>query len=1163
LHGNPGAKFQAVGLDKIAQLRQNLGGNNATTREGFSMKAIWLSGLMLLVMVLLVSPAGSAQGVGASGQIKGTIFDPTGSVIPNVSVEAVDTEKGTRYTAVSDSSGQFQFPSLPPSTYDVSSRSSGLQTQVQKGLLLEVGQTAIVDFHMTLASAKAEVEVSAELPAIETTRGSQAETISQTYVDDLPINRRDYLTFTLLLPGVSNSNTIADNADFRVKQTPQSGLSFYGSNGRGNSITVDGGEFNDDAGGVRLNLNQDAVQEFQVNRSNYTAELGGASGASINIVSKSGGNELHGSLYGLFRGDGLDARDHFALAPALAPGDEFTVNPDAVATPIKNSLSRQQFGGNLGFPIKKDKMFLFVGYEGLRSDAQDSVPLLTNTSIFNASPDQDAIFAGLATLPGNPMVPCLSNATDPINGIPTFLPAQSCAFVLSHCLNITAAASPCQTNPASQALNPFIINQAETNGGLFPFPIREHQASGRLDYHFSDKNQAFLRYSYVHLDETDPDVQALTGISRGTSELAWDSTLQGSWFHSFSSNTQNELLLQWNMYQFNINSNDPGGPGIDVQGFGFFNRGIFLPSHTRGGRYEIADNFSMVRGHHTFKFGAGELVRGNNTDSQTFFAGRFEFLELPGIVLSPCLQVPIACGLTSGSSPAPGLTIPTSSALSPLQAYSLGAPGFYEQGFGNPTYQQTRPFTTLFAQDSWQIRSNLTLNYGLRYELDTQYGTLHTPKKNFAPRVSLAWDPFGDHKTVVRAGYGIFYSPIYAQIGGVVATLGNINGTRQIANSLVKLTGVPGDPGVANSAVIFQTLFGEGKINCGTPPAGQVACVSPADLEQFGLTIANTGPLPPGTVLFGGQSDYKSPMAQQASLGIEHDFGGGLSFSANYVYVHTTHLPVAIDVNLLPGAPIDTTPSSGLPSNGNPIQDWGAPVCFTNPSPCFQDSSLTILQNNVYSSIASAVYNGGILELKKRYANHFTLLANYTYSKAIDDSTDFNSDYSPFNATDLAAERSLSDFDQRHKVVIAGVFDSPFTTSKIFGGFQLAPIFTYNSGHPFNLLAGADTNSDGHFTNDRPAGAGRNTGLGPSFTDFDLRLSRAFKVSEHASVLITAEGFNLANKTNYSSVNNVVGPQFAAPFNVHGSAALFPNQPLAFTSAFPAREFQLGARLTF
>jgi hypothetical protein len=1015
--------------------------------------------LASLFFFLLVTPAANAQGVGASGQIQGTVFDPSGGVVPNAAVEAVDTGKGTRYTEITDANGQFQFPSLPPSAYELTARHAGLQTQVQKGLQLEVGETAIVDFHLALAGTTTEVQVSTEQPAIETTRGSQADTLSQKYVEDLPINRRDYLTFTLLLPGVSNSDTIADNADFRPKQTPQSGLSFYGSNGRGNSVTVDGGEFNDDAGGVRLNLNQDAVQEFQVNRSNYTAELGGASGASINIVSKSGTNEMHGSLYGLFRNDAMDARDHFALSSALSPGEAFS--PDAVSTPVKNSLNRQQFGANVGLPIKRDKTFLFVAYEGLRSDAQDSVPLLTNTNVFNATLQQNSIFAGLAAEPASTMVPCLSNPQNPISGIPTFLSAPVCAFVLSHCLTITPSASPCQTNPASQALNPFIINQAATNGGLFPFPIREHQGSARLDHRFGDHDSGFLRYSAVHLTEKDPDVQALTAFSRGTSELAWDSTLQGSWYHLFSPATQNEALVQWNMYQFNIDTNDPGGPGLDVQGFGFFGRGIFLPSHTRAGRFQIADNVLLVRGHHSFKFGASELVRGNNTTSQTFFPGRFEFLELPGIVLSPCLQVPIACGLSGNS-------IPTTVSITPLQSESLGAPGFYEQGFGNPRYQQTRPFTALYAQDTWQVRQNLTLNYGLRYEIDSQYGPLHTPKKNFGPRVSLAWDPVGDHKTVVRTGYGIFFSQIYSQIPGVVAVLGNNNGSRTIANTLVKLTGVPGDPAIANSAVIFQTLFGEGKINCGTPPAGQYACISPADLTQFGLTVSNTGPLPPGTVLFAGQPGYKSPTSQQASLGIERDLGGGLSISANYIYVHTTHLPVALDTNLLPGAPVDTG-STGLPSNGLSFQDWGAPACVANPALCFADATQTILQNNVYSSVGSATYNGGIVEAKKRFANHFTMLANYTLSKAIDNSTDFNSDYSPFNATCLKCDRSLSDFDQRHKVVVAGVFASPFDKSRIFGGFELSPIFSYNSGHPFNLLAGADINSDGHFTTVRPA----------------------------------------------------------------------------------------------
>src|SRR6202040_1891488 len=168
------------------------------------------------------------------------------------------------------------------------------------------------------------LEVTSEPPVVETERGSQADRISQEYIADLPIDRRDYLTYTLLAPGVSDSSRLAGDQDFRVKQTPQSGLSFYGSNGRGNSITVDCGEASGDSGGVRLTVSQDAVQEFQVNRSNYGADLGGASGASINIVTKSGTNEVHGSLFGYFRNDGMDARDPFAFGQALQPGGPFS-----------------------------------------------------------------------------------------------------------------------------------------------------------------------------------------------------------------------------------------------------------------------------------------------------------------------------------------------------------------------------------------------------------------------------------------------------------------------------------------------------------------------------------------------------------------------------------------------------------------------------------------------------------------------------------------------------------------------------------------------------------------------------------------------------------------------------------------------------------------------
>jgi hypothetical protein len=320
------------------------------------------------------------------------------------------------------------------------------------------------------------------------------------------------------------------------------------------------------------------------------------------------------------------------------------------------------------------------------------------------------------------------------------------------------------------------------------------------------------------------------------------------------------------------------------------------------------------------------------------------------------------------------------------------------------------------------------------------------------------------------------------------------------------------------------------------------------------------------------QPNFRNPYSQQAEFGIEHEIAAGFSISASYIYSHTIGLPVAIDTNLLPAPTSTVTLASGksvtyrnwnLSPGADPLGGTEGLPCAANPFVCFVNP--LIVQNNQYASAATAVYQAGILQINKRFSSHFTLFGNYTFSKGFDTSTDFNSDYGPQDPTNLAADRGLSEFDQRHKVVVAGVFDAPWK-NPVLAGFQLAPIFTYNSGHPFNLLAGGEINGNNHTTNERPFGAGRDTGLGPDYTNFDMRLSWRYKLHEKTSLQLTAEGFNIANHTNYASVNNEVGPLFGLPtavgggghttFDVHGSAALSPSTPLGFTSAFPKREIQ-------
>ena len=1191
----------------------------------------------VLVCFLFTTVMTHAQGVGTSGEIAGTVVDSSGGVVVKATINVVDAQTGLKRTATTNDTGQFRVTGLAPANYDITAEMAGFATAIRKGVTVAIGQTVVSDFKLNPSQVATVIEVTDQPPVVETERSSQADTITQQYVADLPIDRRDYLTFTLLAPGVSDSTRLAGDQDFRVKQTPQSGLSFYGSNGRGNSITVDGGETSGDSGGVRLTVSQDDVQEFQINRSNYGADLGAASGASINIVTKSGTDTAHGTLYGFFRNDAMDARDPFAFSSALAPDPTYSnFNTTSSGEPIKNSLSRQQYGGTIGFPIQKNKTFFFASFEGLRQDSQNSVPLLTESSIFagpsatatsNPFPQSDprygqqAIVTALAQST-NPSVPC-------INGLPN-VPAPVCAGYLQAALSV----APNQgLTPIQPALNDFLISQFENEGGVFPYDTRQYLASTRLDHRFDANNEIALTYRYGHDLEESPDVQSLTAYSAGSAIHDYDSNLQFAWYHQLSTTAQNEARVQWDYYSFNVIPNEAAQAGLQVPGFiNNLGTNIFLPDITILRRYEFADNFAVIRGHHALKFGAYELIRGNHTESHTFFPGRWVFGPLPGEALSPCFA-PITppattnpCGLsTAGAS------------LNSLQGASLGEPEIYQQGFGNPTIANyNRPLTGLYAQDSWKVTPNFTFNYGIRWELDSQFAPLTTYKKDFAPRVSFAWDPFKDHKTVIRAGYGIFYGPVDAQIPDVDLSLGVVNKNRsavenstpsgQVANvsticgvsqfGVIISPGTGTSPcnrqisiyadningvpllGIAGSATIFQTLFGQGLIQCTTPTAGNQSCVTPtavagpfAGSQPVGIDVTNTGPLSPLQVLFVNQPGYRPPIAQQASFGIERELGPGFSMSLSGIYTHTQRIPVALDTNLLP-APFSTVTLA----NGQKVsyRNWNTtdPITHFTPDPlggiegqpcntvqCFVNP--LIVQNNQYSSEAYALYEGAILEVKKRFREYFTLFGNYTYSKGFDTSTDYNTDYGPQDPTNLNLDRALSEFDQRHKLVIAGVFDSPWR-QRILSGFELAPIIEAHSGHPFNLLAGGEVNGDNHITNERPIGAPRDTGLGPDYIDFDMRLKWQHKLGDKSNLQFTAEGFDLANRTNYASVNNEVSPLFAIPtaeggegnttFNVRGirpgttlvgGGLAFPSTPLAFTSAFPKRQIQLGVRFSF
>lgn len=1042
-----------------------------------------------------------AQAGGSTAEIKGRVTDPNGAVVAGATVTATDADKGVTRTTTTDGEGNYLFLNLAPGRYNIRVQATGFGPQVKNGTQVTVGQTADLDFTLKVGDATAVVEVTSDPLVIETDKTQQSTTINERFIRDLPIDRRDYLTFTLLTPGVVDSNALADNSDFRVAQTPQSGISFYGNNGRGNSVTVDGAEANDQGGGVRSTLSQEAVQEFQINRSNYNAELGGASGGVINIVSKTGTNNFRGSVFAYFRNQRLDAADPFAQ-----------VLTGTTLSRVKPPSSRQQYGFTVGGPIKKEKLFFYGGYEGLRRRESSVVSVLTDLRIFQPTAAQTTILNGLASQPNQAPITC-------VTGQPMITPAQ-CAAALQTTLT------------AKQSTQDLFRN----NSGVFPFDSNSNSASGRFDYIPSEENTFFLRYSYTKRDDSNQAIRALVGFSRANNTDSVDHNVVGNWTHIFSPNLINEVRVQANYSKLNVLSTDLNGPELNVPGFGFFNRDIFLPAFNIDRRYEYADNLSYVRGSHRMKFGGSVLLRDGSFDDQTFFSGRFGFSALPASFVSPVLAT---------------------TTITPLQGLDLGLPTSYQQGFGDGIVKGEIPLWSMYAQDTWNVTPRLTVNYGLRYEIDERRKPLRTFYGNIGPRVGMSWNPYGDGKTVIRAGYGMFYAQVPFVIDYVVQSLNEINGFRQIPQVLSTLNAA--NPLAINGPVnIFRTLRAQGVI--GIP--NTIRTIRPSDLTQFGITVSQTGPRNPLAVIFRADPTYRGPRAQQGSLAVEHEIAPGFTFGVSYTWALTQFITRARDINLL-----------DRPLSSRGIREWGgafAPDCAgAGIVTCFRNP--TLFQEIIYESAASANYHGVVLEFNKQFGRNISISGNYTYSEANDQVTDYNSDFRANDQTDQKSEYSLSAFDQRHKFVIYGVIQSS-SQNAFLKDWMLTPIFRANSGRPFNLLAGADVNGDRSTNGDRPlylvggvpsGSIARNVGIGPSFSTFDMRATRKIRFSENVSLDLTAEAFNLLNRLNFASVNNTVGATFGELENIRGRREVGPSSPLGFTSAFDPRRIQLGLKLRF
>ena len=1226
---------------------------------------------LFAVAAVLALLAASAVAQVATAELHVQVKDANGAVLKNATVSVRNYATNIERTQTANIEGEYPFRALPPGRYEVTIDAPGFAKSVAKDVVVTVGQIAEFPVTMRVASVTEVVNVTSEAELVETQRTTTGTTIEQTRIDNLPTNGRNYINFAL-----TDSRLARDTAP-SIGAAPTSGLNVGGQRARNNQVNVDGMDAVDNStNGIRSTVSQEAVQEFQLLTNGYNAEYGRASGGIVNIITKSGGNQYHGSGYGYLRNRKIQATNPFSTIE------------DPAYTRVQSGLT---FGG----PILRDRTFFFLSYENTRrhesgysSIGQDNFGLTTPADVSR--------FFGLPA--GALVLPVTAQQAAILGALPVNAATQQYAMATAVAGNVALNG----LNPVFAALVPATQGRAfanvnSTNGApiVLPasyvplnslrgnFPIFEGTSvySARIDHKLNNNQQMLLRAAVspstadgIQVQAQGPQNFGQNAWSRTSEQQFRDFSITGQHTWTIGTNKVNEFRYQFArrglLYSYSRQA--PGGSqvAVNIPGVAFFGREPFSYVNRKELRNQWTDSFTWTLGSHTLKFGADVNYLPLEADFTVNFGGIYNFGDAG-----------VPSGFTAAQCQAFGLGNNANCALpiTAVQTYGAGVPQNFIQGVGNPHDEFSNKTLGFFVQDTWRVARNVTINYGVRYDVEytptfaastalaqeaqNRLGiTQGIPRdyNNIAPRIGIAWDPWSDGKTVIRASFGMFYDhPLLA-----LAFNSDVADASQAPQ--IVLFGSPRIGGCGlNAANTFTGVYGA------CPLAGPAALNYLAAEQRFDPTpnapslwrdqaylTAGPGGTPIGVTMqpfgFPTARDFVYPYSNQVNFTLEHDFGHNIAASLQYNFNGGRHLNRPINANAartdlevqnwqiamndpawngsaalqaaragFANDPRQVTTPTGLPISqytvGGQTFTYVIPatVSFFRPSgvnigliPFNTTASPTnpyfLLRSYLdavglpdmgpipfsdmptnYSN-GSSVYHGLTFNLRKRFSSNYEFLGSYTWSHAIDDSTDLQSPLSPQDNYHPERERSNSLFDQRHRFVFSAVYQSgrPFggngVLSTILGNWTVAPIIEVASGRPFNIITGIDQNFDFGTTTDRPVIAagpgtdscgfqaaesefspsgwlkpacfkdgeftgnlGRNVGRRPMNVFTDLRISRRISFTERWKLDAMMDVFNLINKNNVADVNPL--------YNRAGEP----------TAAFDPRQFQFGLRLSF